>query len=94
MTTINFDVGMLRLPKHIALELGRNPHLETYDSVRDWLAYNDFYDFQSDDHQQRAIADNEIWTLHWYPNTPVGFIAIAAPTLPELLAFAIDDDGA
>ncbi len=46
------------------------------------------FDWENKEAEARAIAADEIWTLQWYPNTPVGFNSIAAPTLEELLAFA------
>ena len=44
--------------------------------------------WESWEHKQRAIKTNEVWTLHWYPRTPVSFKYIAAPTFDELIKFA------
>jgi hypothetical protein len=35
---------------------------------------------------QRAIATDELWTMQWYPETPVGFCVLHASTLAALLA--------
>ena len=41
-------------------------------------------DWVSEEERQRGIEANSKWVLHWYPNTPVGFHAIAASSLAAL----------
>lgn len=75
------------LPAHkCGLELAHNDHKNVYETAADWIDSNDWCDWESEDAKQRAIDTDEIWTLQWYPETPVGFCAVAAPTLAELLA--------
>ncbi len=77
------------LPPHKAgLSIEHNPHLNLYQSVADYIDKDSPESWESLDHKARAIATNELWLLHWYPDTPVGFIKIAAPTLEELCSFA------
>lgn len=37
---------------------------------------------------ERCIETNTIWTLHWYPETPIGFCLIHGPTFAEVIAEA------
>lgn len=82
-------------PEHkCGLFLKHNVHRDYYQSAADWCKEQDergeggMYEWESDEAKARAIATDEIWTLQWYPNTPVGFNAVASPTLPELLEWA------
>ena len=83
----------MKLPNHkCGLFLTHNEHRDYYMPAADWIEENDErLDWQSPEHKQRAIETDEVWTLQWYPHTPVGFIAVAAPTLEELLSFANDE---
>ena len=75
------------LPGHKAsLTLSHNEHKAVYMTVSEYILNND-PNWQSDNDKQKAIDTNEIWELHWYPETPIGFIWLAAPTLEDLLGF-------
>lgn len=77
------------LPKHnCGLYLTHNAHKDVYDTAEQWIADNDLYEWKDDDAKARAIETDSIWTLLWYSHTSVGFCAVAAPTLTELLALA------
>ena len=85
----------MKLPEHkcgLTLEHNdcRNVYMTVRKMIEEWqdTTMEDLYQWESDEHKQRAIDTNEIWTLQWYPDNPVGFFAIAAPTLDELLAYA------
>ena len=86
----------MKFPKHDAsLHLQHNDHKSSYETVGEYLEQGhltDFYEFKNDEQKKRAIETNELWTLQWYPNTPVGFNAVAAPTLEELLDFANEEE--
>lgn len=73
-------------PAHKAgLSLSHNEHRNYYESVEQWLEGRpEMYEWQAPSARLRAIETDEVWTLQWYPDTPVGFLAIAAPTLQEL----------
>lgn len=78
----------MNLPQHkCGLTLEHNDHRNTYDEVGQYIVDRDLV-FKDDEARNRAIATDEIWVLHWYPDTPVGFYEVAAPTLDELLTFA------
>jgi hypothetical protein len=78
------------LPRHkCGLFLTHNEHRDYYMSASDWCEEHEgLQDFASEEAKARAIATDEIWILNWYPNTPIGFWSIAAPTLEELLSRA------
>ena len=77
------------LPKHkCGLYLSHNEHRDLYQSVQDYLCDNPKYDWPSNEAKERVMATDEMWQLQWYPDTPIGFHRVAAPTLEELLEFA------
>jgi hypothetical protein len=76
------------LPKHkCGLYLEHNPQKDVYETVAEWAAHRDFddSDWASLEERQKAIETNEVWTLRWYPNTPVGFCDMHAHSLEALL---------
>lgn len=78
----------MKLPAHkCSLSIEHNPNRDFYETVENYLLDNCPH-FQTPEHKTKAIETNELWIMHWYPETPVGFHQIAAPTLAELLAFA------
>lgn len=82
-------------PAHQAsMHLEHNPQTGNYESVEQYLlGCDNMYRFASPEARQRCIDTGELWTLQWYPQTPVGFIAVAAPTFAELMAFANEEQG-
>lgn len=81
---------MIELPEHkCGLHLEHNVNRDYYQSVADYIDdYPDLYNWPSEDEKRAAIESNELWTLQWYPETPIGFYAVAAATLETLLEFA------
>lgn len=79
------------LPAHNAgMSLEHNQHKNIYETAEEWIKNNGWCDWESEDQKLKAIETDEIWTLRWYPETPIGFYAIAAPTLEDLLRIAND----
>ncbi len=79
----------LNFPAHKAgLILSHNEHLSTYQTVEEAIENTEGIEWKNEQQKAQSITTNELWTLHWYPNTPVGFNLIAAPTLEDLLIFA------
>jgi hypothetical protein len=81
---------MMSFPVHKAgMMLFHDDHKTNYQTAGDWITeQKDNYDWESDGAKQRAIDTDSIWTLTWYPATPIGSYSIAAPTFEELLNFA------
>lgn len=82
-------IDMIKLPKHeCSLSIDHNPHKGAYQTIEKYIEISgDLFDWESDEHKRRSIDTNEIWTIQWYPSTPVGFYCVAAPTLDELLHY-------
>ena len=43
-------------------------------------------DFVSPEELKKAIAEDSVWILHWYPDTPIGSYSILASSLEALEA--------
>lgn len=77
-------------PQHkCGLYLCHNGNRDYYQTVEKYLEDHDTADWENDDSKKRAIDTDEIWELQWYPNTPIGFYRVAAPTLEEVMAYAL-----
>lgn len=87
--------GLLELlPAHKAsLTLTHNNHLDYYRTVEQEFENDTYYDEESfpEGEREKCIAANELWTLHWYPHTPVGFSVIHASTLEAVFRALIDE---
>ena len=67
------------LPEHkCVLYLTHNEHRDYYQTVEECYYHEDFV---SEDEWLKAIKEDSVWVLQWYPNTPIGFTRIAASTL-------------
>jgi len=73
------------LPEHkCGLYLTHNEHRDVYETVED------FYEvecFVSPEEFAKALSENSVWVLQWYPETPIGFHRIAASTLEALKSY-------
>ena len=70
------------LPEHkCGLHLSHNEHRDVYETVEQFY---DPGDFVSEEEWLKAIKEDSVWVLQWYPNTPIGFNRIAASTLEAI----------
>lgn len=72
-----------------SLAIEFNNHACNYCSVAEAVGERDLYDFgtwASEDEKQKAIATDSVWSIHWYPLTPVGFRCILASSLEVAMA--------
>ena len=70
------------LPEHkCGLYLTHNEHLDVYETVEQFYGMEDFISPQE---WEKAVAENSVWVLQWYPDTPIGFHRIAASTLEAI----------
>ena len=77
-------VGLDWLPEHkCGLHLSHNEHRDVYETIEQFY---DSEDFISPEEWHEALAKDSVWVLHWYPETPIGFIRIAASTLDAIKA--------
>lgn len=75
--------------QHSSLRLtfneGNGPN---YTSVGEWLELDPDYSgdgWVNDDERAKAVAENSMWTAHWYPDTPNGFCVLHASSLEALI---------
>lgn len=73
--------------EYTSLYISFNDHSSNYDTATDAVNdYDDSDDWVSSEEKQKALANNTVWKLQWYPNTPVGFCTKRASSLEALLA--------
>jgi hypothetical protein len=79
-------------PACVHLAIRFNDHAVNYQSVEEWLIDQGdgsgecWFEWASADERDKAIVTNKVWTCQWYPNTPVGFYAVAASSYEVLMA--------
>lgn len=81
----------MKLPAHkCGLYLTHNEHRDYYETLSEFISTRDGLadDFESQAQRELAIQTGECWVLQWYPDTPVGFNRVAAPTLEDVLRLA------
>ncbi len=74
------------MPRHKAgLFLTHNEHRGYYETAAEFIENRELADdFESPEAMQKAIDDDSIWILQWYPDTPIGSHRIAASSLEEI----------
>lgn len=68
-----------------SIHLTFNEHEGYYDSPGE---RTDEDTWVSAEEKHKAITTNSVWTLQWYPDTPVGFYVLTASSLEAVLAAA------
>lgn len=85
------------MPAHKAsLHITHNDHKSQYQSAAEWVEDMEscradghaYAEWISDEQMQKAIETDSIWTVQWYPDTPVGFCCLAGADLEAVLAAA------
>jgi hypothetical protein len=56
--------------------------------LADW----DTHGWVSEDERKRAIALNSMWSVQWYPQTPIGFCVVHASSLTAALNAALEEN--
>lgn len=85
---------MITWPEHkCGLHVTHNQHKDYYETVEQALGttYNRG-DFESDAKIDECIRLDSVWSMQWYPDTPVGFYVVCAPTFEEALERALGVD--
>lgn len=83
----------VEFPEHEAsMHITHNQHKAYYQSIESYIA-EEHLQIESDDwatptSRERCIANDDIWELQWYPNTPIGFCKIYGATFEEVLTAA------
>lgn len=80
--------------KDTNVHLGFNGHTAYYESPADYYSNQPgaVPSWPSEEEKNKAFSENSVWTLQWYPRTPISFYLIAASSLPALIEFALKVD--
>ena len=80
------------LPNHkCSLSICHNEHKDNFMPVAEWAEIGNLK-FASEADKKKAIESDEIWTIYWYPETPMHFDTLSASTLSSLLDAVKDAD--
>ena len=70
------------LPEHkCGLHLIHNEHRDFCETIEEFY---DAENFVSPEEWDKAVKEDSVWVLQWYPDTPIGFYIIAASTLEAI----------
>lgn len=88
-----------KFPAHkCSMTITHNYHRDMYQTVAQWVqeleSRGGEIQWKDDAAKQRSIETNQMWELQWYPDTPIGFYVAAAPTFGEVIALALEMEGA
>jgi hypothetical protein len=79
------------LPRHIAgLYIEHNRHRGYYETTAAAVERGTYdpQDFRDRDAIAACIAADSVWSVQWYPDTPVGSYTVCAATLADALTLA------
>jgi hypothetical protein len=94
------DLLFLLNGKYSSLTVGFNdvhaPNYKTAQEYRDeYFAYghpdekNPLIEWASEEERMKALRENSVWTIQWYPKTPIGFHCVGASTFEAAAQFAL-----
>ena len=83
----------IKWPRHkAALIVSHNDHKNSYATIEEWESFlNMRPDWASEEERSKAIASDNMWSVQWFPDTPVGSCLKLASSLQACLN-AIDAD--
>ncbi len=88
MGTIDWNAIEQIMPPHKGgMSIEKDPHRANYESVEEyerWRGESD--DWVSPEEREKAIETDTLWTIQWYPDTPVGFCYLMASSLEALMS--------
>ena len=78
-------------PHKAGLYLEHNTHKCLYQTVQQYLDDRGLNNMEwvSPEDRDKSINMDELWTLQWYPDTPVGFCQLASYSIHRLLKAAM-----
>ncbi|NPT59082.1 hypothetical protein [Paraburkholderia elongata] len=76
-----------------SMTISFNSHASGYVNARRAIEEGEYghADWVSDEECQKAAETNSVWEIHWYPQTPIGFYAVAASTLEACLRRVLEE---
>lgn len=72
---------------YVNMSIEHQPHAPSYTSVEKYLS-EDWSPDITDEDKAECIRTGQLWVIQWYPNTPVGFNCVGAPTLERAIQIA------
>lgn len=81
--------------EHSSLTLSFNDHACNYVTVKEAVESNCMLEhgtWVSDEEKRRAIESNSLWSLHWYPDTPIGCYDLMGSSLESVVMAAMEVD--
>lgn len=60
-----------------------NPHKSCYETVIEHFMHTPYEIIN----KEKCVENDVIWSIHLYPDTPIGFYCVAAPTLGECIEY-------
>lgn len=90
------DADAIQWPPHkCGMHITHNQHKDYYETVEqaigsqdEGMCTYDRDDFPDEAEIRKAIETGEVWSIQWYPDTPVGFYRVCAATLSRALELA------
>lgn len=76
----------MNLPKHLAICIEHNPHKCYYETVEQHFADRP-QKWVSEEDRQLCVANDDVWTVQYYPDTPIGFYCAAGSSLEIVLDY-------
>jgi len=81
----------VNFPRHnITMYLIHNEH-KSYCEPLDKYSESWQFTWVNEEQKKLALEKDDVWTIQWYPDTPVGFYALAAHSLEILLKAACNE---
>lgn len=75
----------MNFPKHdCGLYLQHNQYKDYYETIEWAVEQVDETEWAYPDEKDKCLSTGSIWTLQWYPNTPISSITIAASTVEKI----------
>ena len=76
----------MKFPKHYTLSIEHNPHKSFYETVKRYIDdYEHLKEAITDEDLAICIERDELWSLQWYPITPISSYIIASYSLERCL---------
>ena len=75
---------------YVNMTIEHQPHATIYMPLQEYLAEEFAFDITDED-KAECIRTGHLWVIHWYPNTPVGFNCVGAPTLQRAIERAREE---
>ncbi|MBB3386024.1 MULTISPECIES: hypothetical protein [unclassified Rhizobium] len=68
-------------------------HSINYETAAEYFSGNPDWDrgWISPEEREKAITTNSVWTLQWYPETPIGFHIVRASSAAAVIAAALKE---